>query len=123
MAGSPAPFLLPVRDETLSSGGPGSGGPHLVFLDLKPYRTRRIYLPFPPQAFTLFPWGYVVSGEGALAVLDTEGRIVGAFQDSGGLPVKLQSLPDHRLVIQRETPQETIVQMWDMRDLDLEMIF
>lgn len=100
-----------------------AAAPHLVFLDLKPYRARRIYLPFHPQTFTLFPWGYVVSGEGALAVLDGEGRIIGAFQDGGVRPVKLQSLPDHRLVIQRETPQETIVQIWDMRDLDLEMIF
>lgn len=97
--------------------------PHLIFLDLKPYRTRRIYLPFQPTALTSFSWGYALSHPGALIVLDTEGRIIGEFQDGGVPPIKLQSLQDKRLICQRETPQETIVQIWNVQDLNLDMIF
>ena len=97
--------------------------PHLIFLDLKPYRIRRIYLPFQPQTFTVFSWGYALSSAGGLTVLDTEGRMIGEFQDSGEQPVKLQALQDQHLVVQRETPQETIVQIWNVHDLNLDMIF
>ncbi|MFZ9736789.1 MAG: serine/threonine-protein kinase [Prochlorotrichaceae cyanobacterium] len=97
--------------------------PHLLFLDLKPYRLRRFYLPMRPTAMTSFSWGYALSGEGLIIMLDTEGRLVGQFQDDGDPPRALRSLRDHQLVLWRETAAETIVQIWDVHALNLDMIF
>ncbi|MEY2978665.1 MAG: serine/threonine-protein kinase [Prochlorotrichaceae cyanobacterium] len=97
--------------------------PHLIFLDLKPYRLRRFYLPIQPTAMTSFSWGYALSGEGIIVMLDTEGRLVGQFRDEGDPPRALRSLRDHQLVIWRETPAETIVKVWDVHTLNLDMIF
>jgi serine/threonine-protein kinase len=51
--------------------------PALLLVDLLPYRTRRLPLPFVPQFVTATPWGYAIASNQVLMLFDLMGQSVG----------------------------------------------
>ncbi len=100
--------------------------PHLVFIDLKPLRIRRIGLPGIPQGMTCFSWGYGVLAGSYIFFLDTEGRIIGQVKDSIALDftqTQLHAVQDWGLLLLRQSDRQTVLQIFDLHDLNLDLIF
>lgn len=70
------PSLTPYRLVLLETGTP----PSLILLDLQPYRTTRLLLPFVPDRAIATVWGYAISSGSVLILLDLLGQNLANLQ-------------------------------------------
>jgi serine/threonine-protein kinase len=70
------PSLTPYRLVLLESGAP----PSLILLDLQPYRTTRLLLPFMPEQAIPTVWGYAITSGSVLVLLDLLGQNLANLQ-------------------------------------------
>ena len=104
--------------------------PHLVFIDLKPLRIRRIGLPAIPQQITCFSWGYGILAGSSIFFLNQEGQMIGQVKDSIALDfseTQLHAVQDWGVLLlhqnDRQNDRQTVLQIFDLHDLELDLIF
>ena len=106
--------------------------PHLIFIDLKPFRVRRISLPSIPQRITCFSWGYsILAGvrQTQLLFVDLDGRMLGQVIDEVSTRNNdrwehyLYTMQDWGLFILRQNDRQAILQLLDLQTIDLDLIF